>query len=81
MMFGKYIFGTSEAFVGFDSELNDIGTLCNTKEEFIHGINSFLESNNEFFFSRSRQIFKNKYDINSSDELFEKMINAVKKDN
>ena len=58
LSFGKTIFGTEEAFVGIDGDLNRIGALCNTAKEFIQSINSFQGEN---FNSYSYNIFKELY--------------------
>ena len=42
MMFGKTVFGTTEAFSGYgDIDFEKIGGLCNNPEEFINKINNF----------------------------------------
>lgn len=43
--YGKYIFGTEEAFVGINKDCIDkCGILCETKEDFIQGINKFMKN-------------------------------------
>ena len=43
--YGKYIFGTEEAFVGIKKDcINKCGVLCETKEDFIQGINNFMKT-------------------------------------
>lgn len=43
--YGKYIFGTKEAFVGIGKEcIKKVGLLCETREDFIHGINNFMKT-------------------------------------
>ena len=49
LMFGKTIFGTSEAFEGYKIENYEaIGALCNTVTEFITSINRFQRKTNKF---------------------------------
>lgn len=49
MMYGKTIFGTTEAFEGIHVEGDKIGKICNTKEDFIKTINGFdLKPFNEY---------------------------------
>lgn len=43
LMYGKYIFGTDEAFVGYDLDYDTIGGLCNTPEKFIDKINALID--------------------------------------
>ncbi len=60
LMYGKFIFGTTEAFMGFDIDINLIGGLCNNEDEFISKINSFILSDvkiNDF----SREFFISNY--------------------
>jgi len=65
LMYGKTIFGTTEAFVGYDVDFNKIGGLCNNEEDFVSKINSFNPSfnrHNEY----SRKIFIEKYSFEQS---------------
>ena len=66
MRYGKFILGTSEAFVGVEEHISEVGMLCNTKEDFISGLEQF--SNNEenrfsqiTFFESSYNCFINNY--------------------
>lgn len=70
LMYGKYIFGTTEAFEGYDLEYDKVGGLCNNKEEFIFKINNHLKSINEKYNEYSRKIFLEKY---CTDKYIEKM--------
>ena len=63
LMYGKTIYGTTEAFEGYEVEYNKVGGLCNTKEEFIEKINN---DKNEVFNEYSRKIFLEKYSFESS---------------
>ena len=60
-MYGKYIFGTKEAFEGYDIDFDKVGGLCNTKEEFINNINSHFELDNTKYNKYSRNMFQKKY--------------------
>lgn len=78
LMFGKSIFGTQEAFEGYDIEYDKVGGLCNTSEEFVVKINSYLKNNlcmkyNEY----SRFIFMNNYSTSVSDKLFEELLEDI----
>lgn len=61
LMFGKYIFGTDEAFVGYELAYDKVGGKCNSAQEFIEKINAFLEKDAEEFHSYSRQIYEERY--------------------
>lgn len=63
LMYGKTIYGTTEAFEGYEVEYNKIGGLCNTKEEFIEKINN---DKNIVFNEYSRKVFLEKYSFESS---------------
>ncbi|MGL4307819.1 MAG: glycosyltransferase, partial [Cetobacterium sp.] len=57
LMFGKKIFGTKEAFEGFDINV-EIGEVCNTREEFIKSLNNENYTNYNIF---SRNLYLEKY--------------------
>ncbi len=61
LMFGKHIFGTDEAFVGYELEYEKVGGKCNSAQEFIEKINAFLEQDTGGFYAYSRQIYEEKY--------------------
>jgi len=65
LMWGKYIIGTEEAFCGFDMT-EDEGISCQDVESFIKAINDFKNSNRMNFNSNSRNLFLEKYSIESS---------------
>lgn len=73
LMFGKTVFGTKEAFSGFDL-CEDVTFQCDTKEEFICGINNYLSQNRPKYNGNSRKLYLNKYTIENSIKLFSKMI-------
>lgn len=71
LMYGKTIYGTTEAFEGYDIEYNKVGGLCNAKEEFIEKINN---DKNIVFNEYSRKVFLEKYSFESSKEKFKKFL-------
>ena len=75
LMFGKTIFGTSEAFSGFDFDLKDVAYLCNDEIEFVDSINTYLSNKQETSFNlKARQVYKDKYSIDSAEDEFFRMI-------
>lgn len=74
LMFGKYIFGTDEAFVGFDFDDKKIGGRCNTKEEYIAAINRFLDRSQKTFNDYARALYVNNYSIEASMQAFENLL-------
>lgn len=70
LMYGKTIYGTTEAFEGFDLDYEKIGGLCNSTADFIEKINkkNFLKFNNF-----SRQNFKEKYSNFRAKQILEEL--------
>lgn len=77
MMFGKSIFGTDEAFVGYDVDYKKIGALCNDENTFIREINSFIDSGGTVFNEYSRNLYNEKYCVNSSEKTFKEIMNYL----
>lgn len=75
IMFGKYVFGSNEAFIGYEDSLNKIGTLCNNKKDFAFAINNFQSSSKTELIIRNE--FIEKYSLHSQIERF-KIINQLK---
>jgi len=71
LMFGKTIFGTPEAFVGYDVDFDRAGGLCRTAGEFIEKINSF---SNGKFNPYSRELFLKKYSYETARAAFTKFL-------
>jgi len=74
LMFGKTIFGTNEAFEGYELDFDKVGGLCNSADEFIDKINyalatKKLKKTNEY----SRDVFLKKYSYNASSDIFKKI--------
>jgi len=61
LMFGKNIVGTTEAFEGYELAYNQVGALCNTKEDFIHALKDISENPRPKFNAYSRQVYLEKY--------------------
>lgn len=71
LMYGKTIYGTLEAFEGFDLKFDKVGGICNSKADFIKNINKKLTSrNNEY----SREIYLSKYSNISAIKELERFI-------
>lgn len=63
LMYGKVIFGTSEALEGYDFINGEMGETCDTAEEFIKYINYYIRNNKISTFNKiSRDAFINNYD-------------------
>lgn len=71
LMYGKTIFGTQEAFEGFNLNFERVGGLCNTKEEFIKKINENIKNKINNY---SRETYLKLY----SNERVKKIIKEIK---
>ena len=81
LSYGKTIFGTTEAFEGYEVDYSKVGGLCNTVEEFIEVINNYIEwwKNNDkpTFNKYSYQIFKEKYSYEASLKSFKEIFEEL----
>lgn len=64
LMFGKNVFGTDEAFSGYDLDYDAIGGLCNTPQQFIERINNLVENGDSSINFKSREIYEKEYSEN-----------------
>lgn len=72
LMFGKYIVGTPEAFIGYDIN-SSIASVCETEDDFIYVINNLhIEAK---YNKPSRDLFDTKYSYNHSLNIFKKIFN------
>lgn len=74
LMYGKTMFGTKEAFEGYDIDFPKCGLLCETAEEYIEGINRYLDDVQSKINQHCRTIFKRLYSKAASDESIEKIV-------
>lgn len=81
LAYWKTIFGTTEAFEGYELDYDKVGGLCDTPEEFIEKINNYLkwwkEHNKPKFNEYSKNIFKEKYSYESSIKKFRYIFNKL----
>lgn len=68
LSYGKYILGTSEAFVGIEADYEELGGLCNDNTSFINKINTWDKTSN--FNTYSYNLFLNNY----TDEVVEEKL-------
>ena len=61
MRYGKFILGTSEAFVGVEKHISEVGVLCDTKEDYISGLEHILSIYEKDSTSQTT-FFKSSYD-------------------
>ena len=77
LMYGKVIFGTKEAFEGYDITCDDYAYVCNSSEEFINKINSWFDNNNgSMFNSNARTLYLKKYDYKNNVNRLKRLLNS-----
>lgn len=78
LMHGKFVFGTKEALIGYEKSINSsFVRLCNSKDEFINSINSFLATKQSFNYM-ARDTYLQFFSINVAAKHFEKMMETLK---
>lgn len=75
LMYGKNIIGTDEALEGYELEYDKMGGKCNTPQEFIETIQSFIDNPRPKFNRYCRDIFLEKYSEESVVESFRTILN------
>lgn len=74
LMYGKNIIATDEAFEGYVLDYDKAGGKCNTAQEFISAIQSFIDNPRPKFNKYCRNIFLEKYSEESVVESFRKIL-------
>lgn len=74
LMYGKRVYGTSEAFVGYDEVVAQVGEICNTAEAFIEAINSENADSFCHFDSNLRAIYEVKYSHSAAISRFKNIM-------
>lgn len=85
LMYGKKIFGTTEAFIGYDKINETSCSCCNTADDFVSKINSFLNTINECqnipnsykYLPDVRQYFLENYEQKIQEERFNDFLEQV----
>lgn len=77
LMYGKYIYGTNEAFEGYEFDYDKIGGLCNSKEDFIEKINAHFKLIINNYNNYSRKIFLEKYDTQKWINVMNNFLNKM----
>ncbi len=75
LMYGKNIIGTTEAFEGYDLDLNLTGACCNTKEEFIVFLNKCSTEKRNRFNAYTRTVFLDEYSEKNRAMIFNRIFN------
>lgn len=74
LMYGKNIIATDEAWEGYELDYDKAGARCNTAQEFIAAIQSFISAPRPRFNSYSRQTFLEKYSQESVTDSFSRIL-------
>lgn len=77
LMFGKTVFGTGEAFAGYEEELPRAGVLCNTAEDFVREINGFLAGGGKAYNPEARRLYEERYSLEASGREFKRVIEEL----
>lgn len=73
LMYGKNIIGTDEAFEGYNLDGDKVGGRCNTAEEFIAAIQSFIDNPRPRFNNYSRATYLAHNSDNAIEQLFQQI--------
>lgn len=74
LMFGKYIYGTGEAFVGYDVDAAQVGGECETAQDFIDAINGQMEQDRPSFNKYARELYLEKYSMSACEAAFAEIL-------
>lgn len=77
LMYGKYIYGTSESFEGYELDYDKVGGLCNTKDEFILKINNHFIIHHNKYNEYSRHVFNEGYNTQKYIEKTKMFLNNL----
>jgi uncharacterized protein YvpB len=66
LMYGKTIIGTKEAFIGYESIVSQVGTVCQTKNEFISIINNIGINDIDVFNKNLRKLYNKNYSFEAA---------------
>jgi glycosyltransferase involved in cell wall biosynthesis len=75
LMWGKYIIGSEEAFVGFDVTPLE-GSICRNANDYIKVINGMYSIEIKNYCDASRKLYLDKYSLDSSVRVFKKIMEA-----
>lgn len=77
LMYGKTIFGTDEAFSGFNFDMNNVAINCNDAESYIEQINTYCRENTELFNTKARKIYEQLYSDKVALEAYYSMLSVI----
>jgi len=74
LMHGKKIIGSTEAFIGYDLNINDIGWECKTIFDFENAVVSAFIEKNVNHYTKLRQIYLKNYSYDSMKNTFKSIL-------
>lgn len=77
LMFGKFIIGSKEAYVGYEKFSKKIGKKCISSQDFIKTINNFSQKNIYHFNPKLRNIFLKNFSEISMTNYYKKIFNII----
>ena len=77
LMYGKYIVGLNEAFVGYEKFEKKIGFKCKDAVSFIKAINILGKKKHLYFETNLRKIYLNNYSNYSMKNLYKKILGNI----
>lgn len=77
MMFGKYIYGSDEAFAGYNVSNEKIGGLCNNASEYIEKINYHINNDLGPYNLYARETFINNYSETCMIGKYRNLFNSI----
>lgn len=76
LMYGKCIIGTTEAFEGYDIDIDKVGYICDDKKSFIRSIEDYKNNNSlKKYNDMSRNYFLEKYEYENCLNKMKSIIN------
>ncbi|MBO7067099.1 MAG: glycosyltransferase [Bacteroidaceae bacterium] len=77
MMYGRNILGSSETFEGYHVDIDRIGRLCNTAQEYIDAITYYGEHPVKRYNSYARETFLQQYSQEVSQQVFRQVFDST----
>lgn len=74
LMYGKNLIASDEALEGYELNYDRMGGKCNTADEFIRTIQSFIDSPRPKYNSYNREVFLEKYSTESMMDAFKAIL-------
>jgi len=74
LMYGKNIIATDEALEGYELDYNKMGGKCNTIQDFVNVIRSFIDNPRPRFNAYSRKIFLENYSADKVIDAFSRIL-------